>query len=368
MARQVSDLSIHPIAQRGQRVLDALRASFAHHFAFLTYVLLYILLASLTLNAHGIDVVLFDPGYFGALLLLPLAICGFWVFGHVLHHVIHVRPFSWRGVLDDIQSNKIVTLERLCFIVLPILAMAGFSSVFSGFKSAISAMHPFEYDVLFMDIDRWLHFGYHPWELLQPVLGSALATSIMSFFYNLWFFVMYGVLIWQIFSLQDKALRMQYLLTFVIIWSVLGSFLALLMSAAGPVYYEHFIMGYNPYTDLMTFLKQSSEVYPVWSLMAQDYLWNHYDAGTHGTGAGIAAMPSLHVGVVTLQALLGWRVSKWLGVLLTAYGVIIMLGSVHLAWHYAIDGYLSFVITLGVWYGVGWGLRRGFISGAAQSP
>ncbi|MDN3683797.1 hypothetical protein QW180_05815 [Vibrio sinaloensis] len=31
------------------------------------------------------------------------------------------------------------------------------------------------------------------------------------------------------------------------------------------------------------------------------------------------------------------------------YVVAIQIGSVHLAWHYAIDGYLSIVLTLILW-------------------
>ena len=32
--------------------------------------------------------------------------------------------------------------------------------------------------------------------------------------------------------------------------------------------------------------------------------------------------------------------------------VLVYLGSVHLAWHYAIDAYLGWAVTLAVWYGV----------------
>jgi len=35
---------------------------------------------------------------------------------------------------------------------------------------------------------------------------------------------------------------------------------------------------------------------------------------------------------------------------------------VHLGWHYAIDGYVSIVATVVIWYSVGWLLNRRAVS------
>ena len=78
-----------------------------------------------------------------------------------------------------------------------------------------------------------------------------------------------------------------------------------------------------------------------WSFVAQDILWKDYASGALDVGNGISAMPSLHVGGATLCALLGCRTNKRLGIALSAYAVILMIGSVHLGWHYAIDGYVA---------------------------
>jgi hypothetical protein len=37
---------------------------------------------------------------------------------------------------------------------------------------------------------------------------------------------------------------------------------------------------------------------------------------------------------------------------------VILVGSVHLGWHYAIDGYAAIVGTLVIWCGVGKMIRR----------
>ena len=55
-----------------------------------------------------------------------------------------------------------------------------------------------------------------------------------------------------------------------------------------------------------------------------------------------------------LFALLGWRVNRLLGVGLTLFAVVIMIGSVHLAWHYALDGYVAAVLTYVLWRAAGW--------------
>ena len=44
--------------------------------------------------------------------------------------------------------------------------------------------------------------------------------------------------------------------------------------------------------------------------------------------------------------------------LLTAFAVVIQVGSVHLGWHYAVDGYIGARLTLAVWLGVGWVMKK----------
>lgn len=61
-------------------------------------------------------------------------------------------------------------------------------------------------------------------------------------------------------------------------------------------------------------------------------------------------MPSVHVAVAGLYAILGWRTRPWAGVALTIYAVLILLGSIHLGWHYAIDGYVSLTMLGPIWW------------------
>jgi membrane-associated phospholipid phosphatase len=69
-------------------------------------------------------------------------------------------------------------------------------------------------------------------------------------------------------------------------------------------------------------------------------------------------MPSLHVAIVTLCAISGWYLSRLVGALLTLFAIVIFIGSIHLGWHYALDGYASALMAGGIWYGVGKFLGR----------
>jgi membrane-associated phospholipid phosphatase len=108
----------------------------------------------------------------------------------------------------------------------------------------------------------------------------------------------------------------------------------------------------------MSYLHGVDEIHEIWALGAQEMLWSNYQMRDVMVGSGISAMPSMHVAIATLFALVCWRVRRWLGIVMTIYAVIIMIGSVHLGWHYAVDGYLGAAAMLAIWWCVGWCLRR----------
>jgi TRAP-type C4-dicarboxylate transport system permease small subunit len=82
-------------------------------------------------------------------------------------------------------------------------------------------------------------------------------------------------------------------------------------------------------------------------------LWSLYADGTVGLGGGVSAMPSMHVSMAFLFVLLGWRVNRLLGIGALVFCTAIEVASVHLGWHYAIDGYASVALTGLIWWAVG---------------
>ncbi len=338
-------------------LFEFLGTTVRHHTWLLAYVALYIVVVVAMLSALDRPYKIIDRFYLLISLVPPVLAAISVVVGQVVFHLGHVRPLSLHALLRDIRHDDKLRLSRLAYSAIPIMSVIAFQSAFTSFKSSITVMYPFHYDALFMEIDRWLHFGRHPWEWLQPLLGYPFATSIVSFAYKLWYGLFYLIFFWMTFSMRDPLLRMRYLLSYLLCWSILGSLVAVLLSSAGPCFYGLVVVGDDPYAPLFDYLNAADAQYQNWSLSAQAYLWENYSQGMLNTASGISAMPSMHVAIAALQALLGWQISRRVGWLLTAYCGIILLGSVHLGWHYAIDGYVSILAVVVIWKAVGWALR-----------
>ena len=254
--------------------------------------------------------------------------------------------------------------EKLATLAAPLLLAPLFFSTFSSFKSLIPYVLPFAWDEAFMRWDRWLHGGVHPWTLLKPLLGGAWPTAVIDALYYGWIPAMLLVFFWQIASTRHGALRMRFLLSFLLSWILIGTVLATALSSAGPCYYGRVTGLPDPYAPLLAHLQQLGKELPLMALSTQDMLWQAYLNRATTIGSGISAMPSMHVAIAVLLALFGWRLGRRAGVAFTAFAVLTMAGSVHLGWHYAIDGYLAGLAAALIWYGVGWAQRR---AGAGQA-
>lgn len=278
------------------------------------------------------------------LLLLVLGLCG-----HAMLVMIFARPpHLTRYLLSSLKSHLIP--PRLLFAAPVLLLIPLFSATFSYFKSSIPTITPYTWDVFLIRWDYLLHGGNHPWILLQPVLGYPIVTAGINFLYGLWFFIMYSLLTLQAFDTRNPALRMRLLLSFVLSWIVLGTFFATAFASMGPCFAPDVSASYGA---LMDYLRTANEQFPVRTLETQQMLWDNYQHNRADMGKGISAMPSMHVAIATLMALFGWQYSRWAGIALTLYALVIFIGSIHLAWHYALDGYAGAVGAGAIWWLVG---------------
>ncbi|MEZ8017247.1 phosphatase PAP2 family protein [Vibrio splendidus] len=264
--------------------------------------------------------------------------------------------------LKKIRALFFPVSKPLCFVIL-MLALNVSLSNYTFFKSLLPFLNPFILDINFYYVDKWLHFGVIPWEITHAVLPNAMSSLVINILYNLWFFINWGMLLYFILYRKNDLLRSQFLLTYLISWFLIGNVVATLLSSAGPAFFHH-IEAQDLYLQLMQRLElQSSELtniglIPIWALSTQDMLWENHINIIGSVGSGISAMPSLHVVIAVLTAMTLFKLNRTLGYIAWVYAFFIQVGSVHLAWHYAIDGYVGALLVITLWHLIGYLLRR----------
>ena len=287
--------------------------------------------------------------------LLFLAI---WVLPIMAWYVaLAVRLMLRRRPLPILRIRRYSRLNRhwLGRAALLIGAMALWASAFTVVKVNIPTMVPYYADAMLIAFDRAL-FGTDPWQLTHALIGLE-GTLLLDRAYTAWFFVLVGFMGWLIVT-RNARLQTTGLLSLVLIWLVLGVVLATAFSSVGPCYLEAFT-GDRTFAPMMAQLRGSEE--PLLAIRAMDYLYAMH--GKTAYGAGLSAMPSMHVAMAVwfvLVARAGSR-SSWLAIAAALYALVIFVGSVHLGWHYAADGILSALVVPAVWR-----LSQLFVDAAAR--
>lgn len=233
------------------------------------------------------------------------------------------------------------------------------------FKNALTRIQPFRWDTALSNLDRAIGFGHQPWQLMQVVMGYPAITTFLAYAYYAWFVALFWSFSSQAFSRQSTVLCMQFLVSLALTFTLGGSVLALLLSSAGPCYFAHLNLGFDPYAEQMAYLRSISPG-PLISVFVQDALWTSFASG--GLEQGVSAMPSLHVTIAVLIALLGWRKGGVGAVALPGFAVLITLGSVHLAWHYASDAIAGIGLAGIFWFTAGKFVRswNSFVNAASS--
>lgn len=58
----------------------------------------------------------------------------------------------------------------------------------------------------------------------------------------------------------------------------------------------------------------------------------------------------MHVAIAVLIACASWQLNRRLGWVMILFALLIWIGSIHLAWHYAVDGLSALPLALGIWW------------------
>ncbi len=338
-------------------------------------IVVYALAAQLVINAvdyRGATAVYGYAKYTSMLLVVSFGIGGAVHLAKI--GLIEREPRPSRRLYRDFREH-FLTQDRFVSVMLPLLFLPLFVPAFLNFKSMIPTIQPFAWDEILMRVDRALHFGVDPWRITHALAPSPWISYVINILYNMWFMLIWAFAFYFVIRSNRPADRFQYLITLLLCWILLGTVLATVFSSAGPCYYGRVVAGADPYMALMARLQDGdrdlmavSGNVRIWALQVQETLWGLYASGNASSVGGISAFPSLHVSLSTLMALGAWRLSRPLGWTMAVYAAAIMFGSVHLGWHYAIDGYASIAGTFAIWHGVGWAMHRYGLDDAPVLP
>lgn len=230
--------------------------------------------------------------------------------------------------------------------VVLLVAFMLFQGTFTSIKNSLVLWWGhFPFDRAQADLDALLHFG-DPWRHLYAVAANGTVLSVLEWNYGvLWFLVCFGALAFVALTPDMGTMRTRFLLSFMLVWVVVGNVFAGLFMSAGPVYYGQVTGDEARFAAQLAFLAAHVDT-PYSAAAYQDYLWRLHEAGAAGFGSGISAFPSMHVGLTAMIALYAWEKNRALGVAAWAYVALIQTSSVYLAWHYAIDGYAAILLVV----------------------
>ena len=270
-------------------------------------------------------------GVMPALELLPLWLVAAAALGSIAGIVIMmsarvVSPI--RHIRDTVRDRK-----RWLLMIAFGMTIAGLNMIaFMWMKPLLNWFVPFWADPFLARVDRALFLGHDPWTLLGWLnsMGSAL-------FYHRGWFAMMIITLLLVISGPASPRKSAVMMTYFLLWSVVGPLIHILLPAAGPVFYAG--LGYGS--------EFSGIIVPDEMRRMSAYLWQVYQGDQFGPGSGISAMPSLHIATTMWMVIACWTLVRRMAIPVALFGFVIFLLSISLGWHYAIDGIVGAAAALG---------------------
>lgn len=215
------------------------------------------------------------------------------------------------------------------------------ASAFLPLKYAIPSEVPFWLDHPLAAMDRAI-FGGDSWLLFDRLLGWAARP--MDWLYGCWLPTQLLVMFLVMLS-RPSPMKSRSLIAYGLAWFLLGAVAAVLLSSAGPLFYDRVFGG-----DTFARLTETLQNRGAWLALAEsNRMWISMTSHEPGLAAGISAMPSIHVAISLWIFLTARTMAPRGSSAAFIYFVLIWIGSVQLGWHYASDGLVGALGMLGLW-------------------
>jgi len=233
-----------------------------------------------------------------------------------------------------LRANRVLGAVLVALLAVPV------QITFQSLKQAIGVVIGFPWDGRLDRWDRLIHAG-PAWHWFSTLIARGTALRTIDALYLLWFVEVLVLFIWVSWT-PHRVVRQRALIAMLLLWVGAGTIGAAATASAGPCY-----VPVPEYQELLRRLDAYSP--PLFARVNQLGIWKLYDGRVWGPLAGVSAMPSMHVAFAALAACIAWTRARWLGIAAALYAIAIQVGSVVLAWHYAIDGYAGAVCAWCCW-------------------
>jgi hypothetical protein len=224
----------------------------------------------------------------------------------------------------------------------PALLFPLFLGAYTWAKCSIPFIVGYRWEAFWAHADRLILFGDDGWKIAHAILPER-AAGFLSYFYA----IGWGLALVVGSSLYCAFKKRREVATFfsalMLSWLVGGIGMAYAVSAAGPIF-AHLTdpavgAGFEPLrAQLLSTLGEKNTI-----IATQRYLAVGIDRAYATKGAGISAMPSMHIATATILLIATKR--TWLFPL----AVLFWLTTFYFGYHYAVDAPVAAVIAIACW-------------------
>jgi len=271
------------------------------------------------------------------------------VIGVVVRLGIGAFTGTWRGYLA-IMKRPAWLAETVRLLVFSTLAV----HVYCWIKISVPLLHPHLMDQTLWEIDRAMCFGISPNIFALNLFSNPHVLRFVDITYGGLFLKSLAIALGYFLSAPSNRLRVAFATSNVVMWTI-GAWLYLIIPSLGPAY--RFPDIWFQYTHVLTETQQLQAV-----------LWRNYIdvlklqlPGARQTAVnllyGIAAFPSLHVGMQTLVFLWFRRLWTWGEVIFAVFVLVISFGALITGWHYLIDVVGGIALAWASWAGAARGFK-----------